>query len=555
MSGSDSSTPAGLPGPDGGLRAAAGAGRHHARRLLVASAVFAVSLLAILVLVTGFILRDLGDDRVNRILNQAKAEAEAVARMANDPRTMGEPDTVTSVDAGKDREIDGEALLEDLLPGIADADGRPLARGAGPPVRGAEAGAEVPRDGAPRLVPANLSRQGQEFLTIVNGELVQRDAFQYIEMRYPGGRQIISFRRSEMRDFDRSILGEQGTRVERLHRLYRPSSRAATVSWDATIGGQPVRLEAGIDQQYLDDGIAELRRRTVPKVLAGAAAFIVLLGVAYAYVFRLLGETKRLEAQASQRAMLAQVGLLAAGLAHEIRNPLSAVQMNLQLLEEDLEDCVGGAPAPVSAAAGAVASARPAGSGDHVALLRATQREIRRLGALVTEFLTYARPATPRPSAVRLDAIVRDCAELFRVTAEGLGVQLDLDLQAGDEPVRLDEAMLKQALMNVVKNAMEAVPQPGGHVLITTRRAPGLVQVAVADDGPGVPGSLDQAFHIFQSTKKGGTGLGLPISRALIERQGGSLTARSGPLGGALFLLTFPDVPVAAERDAQAAAT
>jgi signal transduction histidine kinase len=245
--------------------------------------------------------------------------------------------------------------------------------------------------------------------------------------------------------------------------------------------------------------------------------------------------------------------MLAAGLAHEIRNPLSAVQMNLQLLEEDLEEG-SAASAPASAAPGALASVRPTGAGEHVAVLHATQREIRRLGSLVSDFLTYARPTKPRPAPVRIDAVVRDCVELFRANAAGVGVSLDFDLQAGEDAVLLDEAMVKQSLMNVVKNAIEAVSQPGGRVVVATRRSADVVQVTVSDDGAGVPEDPEAMFAVFHSTKKGGTGLGLPISRALAERQGGSLVARTGASGGAVFVLTFPANPVPA-RAAEAEAT
>ena len=515
----------------------------HARRLLIASAIFAVSLLTTMALVVAFILRDLSQARVNQILTQAKTEAEAVARFVNDPKTMGEGETVDTVEGGGDGEIDAQSLLSDLLPDVKvyDEKGQEMAPFDGAPVLGGSMQQEVPAppSAPPRRVPANLSRQGEEWLTLVNGELVQRDAFQMIEIHYPGGKQILSFRRSDMRDWDRSVLEDSSTHVQRLVRLYRPSSQRITVAWDTTIDGKPVTMRAGIDASVLEEGVAELRRRTIPKIVAGAAAFMVLLGVAYFYVFRLLGEARRLEAETNQQALLAQVGMLAAGLAHEIRNPLSAVQMNLQLLEEDLEEGDAAPPLP-HPASGTLVSERPTGAGEHVAVLHATQREIRRLGSLVSDFLAYARPTKPRPAPVRIDAVVRDCVELFRANAAGVGVTLDLDLQAGEDAVFLDEAMVKQALMNVVKNAIEAVPQPGGRVVVASRRAGDVVQVTVSDDGPGVPEDPEAMFAVFHSTKKGGTGLGLPISRALAERQGGTLTARHAASGGAVFVLTLP---------------
>lgn len=548
MSHPETPSPAGLPAGASGIfkTPRVGCRAQHARRLLIASAIFAVSLLATLFLVAAFIVQDLSEQRVNRILMQAKDEAEAVARFVNDPNTMGEGETVDAVQGGRETEIDAESLLSELSPRLYDETGKPLEPFDSPVIRRGLP-QEVQPAGVDRRLPAFLSRQGQEWLTLVNGEIVQRDAFQFIEIKHPGGKQVLSFRRSDVKEWDRTVAQDPNTRVERQVRLYRPSSERITISWDSTLDGQPVTLEAGIDASLIHEGVAELRRRTIPKVIAGGAAFLVLLGIAYFYVFRLLGEARRLDAEASQQALLAQVGMLAAGLAHEIRNPLSAVQMNLQLLEEDLEEAPTRPPAPATspmgAGSGALVSARPTGASEHVALLHATQREIRRLGSLVSDFLTYARPTTPRLLPLKIDAVVRDCVELFRANAAGSGVSLELDLQAGDEPAGLDEAMVKQALMNVVKNAIEASPQPGGRVVVATRRSADVVQVSVSDEGPGVPADPEQMFRVFHSTKKGGTGLGLPISRALAERQHGSLIARAGARGGAVFVLTLPVKP------------
>jgi signal transduction histidine kinase len=230
--------------------------------------------------------------------------------------------------------------------------------------------------------------------------------------------------------------------------------------------------------------------------------------------------------------------------------------MNLQLIEEDLSDAVHrGEPLAVrGATTGAIAAESSAsirsargridaddGSAEHLSLLRSTQKEIRRLGSLVTDFLAYARPAAPRRTPHSLDGLVRDGVQLFEASARSSGVALSLDTRAGDAPILLDEAMLKQALMNVVVNALEAVAHPGGEVVVSTRRAGSTCEVVVADDGPGLPLDPESVFAVFHSTKKGGTGLGLAIARALVERQGGSLEARTAiPGPGAVFVISLP---------------
>jgi signal transduction histidine kinase len=494
--------------------------------------------------VTAFILDDLSQAQVAGIIAQAKQEAEAVAFAAADPATLGEADTVDELHAGKDSAIDADALLAQVLPGLTgdenlgtEAAGKPLLGPQGAPTEEAR-----PRA---RGIPANLSRQGEEYEWLVNGEMVRRDAIQKVELRYPGGRRIITFLQSDLKDFDPALLGDQP--MLRRHQLYRPSSKPVQIEWDSIHDGQPVHLLADIDRNAIDQGTAELRRRVIPKVVAGGTIFVLLLVLAYVYVVRLLGEARRLDAQASQQALLAQVGMLAAGLAHEIRNPLSAVRMNLQLLEEDLVEDQPGIALEGGPGSSDRVSSMPSDTGDHHALLRATQKEIGRLGALVSDFLSYARPSSPRLTAVRLDALAHDCVELFRASAEGDSIVLDTELQAGDDPVMLDEAMLKQALLNVLKNALEAVPRPGGRVVVSTRRSASRMEIAVADNGPGVPKDSEALFRIFHSTKKGGTGLGLAISRTLVERQGGELVARNGEHGGAVFTLSLPCEGLAAE--------
>ena len=514
------------------------------RRLTIASVVFALSVGAIVWLVTAFVIRDLSESFISSVITQAKGEAEAVANLAADQSALGEGDTVETTKAAPDAAIDADALLAPFLPQLYDEKGQPL-----PPALGAPIG--TPPEGTPitkgppqvRRVAAQLQRTGQEDQLIVNGELLARSAFHYIEIRYPGGRSILKFRNVDVKDYDPAVLDPRKNDVRVARKAYPPSSQRVTISWDATVAGQPAKLSAGIDAGVIDEGVRELRRRTIPKVLLGGAVFVVLLVAAYAFVFRLLRESRRLEAEANQRALLAQVGMMAAGLAHEIRNPLSAVQMNLQLIEEDLSERVDHHAAAVRsarslAAGGGLALAAvggptiPVEAGDtdcaeHLTILRSTHKEIRRLGSLVTDFLTYARPSEPRRTPHSFDAVVRDGVQIFEAAARSSGVHLVLDLRACDAPVLIDEAMLKQALMNVVLNAIDAVPHPGGRVLVSTRRAGAGLVLTVLDDGPGLPADPESVFAVFHSTKKGGTGLGLAIARALVERQGGALVGRT----------------------------
>lgn len=506
----------------------------HVRRLAVAGLVFAGAVVLVGWLVGELILRDLSSSYVTGIITQAKEEAESVAAVAGDPGMLGEGEEQEAVRGGADAAIDADVILDPLLSDLRDERGRPLDSdsigmpGASPLLPEVRVGGEGPR----RRIPGVLATSGQEMRYIANGELIARDAVQYIHVRYPGGERYLHVRTLDRRDVDPEIL-RQPEIVERVPIHYRPTSRRVTISWDADLGGQRVELEAGIDAAVIEEGVSELRAQVVPKIVTGGVVFGVLLLLAFLWVVRLLGEARRLEAEAREQALLAQVGMLAAGLAHEIRNPLSAVHMNLQLLEEDLGQGTDRSQLPD------VGLTQPVVE-EQRGLLRSARREIRRLGRLVSDFLAYARPAAPRPEARVLDEVVGECIELFQPTAEGDGVTLTADLDSGAEPILLDESLVKQALMNVILNALEAVRRPGGRVSVTTRREGSTCEVVVGDDGPGLPEDPEELFRVFHSTKKGGSGLGLPISRAIAERHGGSLVGRRSPREGAEFVLRLP---------------
>jgi signal transduction histidine kinase len=521
----------------------------HVRRLTVAAILFALAVVVAIWLGSELILQDLSDSFVSRVFAQAKEEVEAVARVAGDPESMGEGDRQEPVRGGADAALDADVVLRPLLPEVFDNQGNPLDPLSRVIPRAAEEGPEGQasrREVAPTgRVPGVISRSGQEWRYFLNGELIGRDAVQYIGINFAGGSRRILLRTIDSREFDRAVLDQPGTQAVRVPVSYLPSSRRVMLSWSADLEGEAVQLEASLDAAVLQEGIAELRARVVPKVLLGGALFLLLLAVAFAWVVRLVGEAQRLEAEAMEQALLAQVGVLAAGLAHEIRNPLSAVHMNLQMLEEDLRESAAAPAGPVAGADGPLGDEglTAVGSTEHLSLLQATQREIRRLGQLVSDFLAYARPAEPRLESRLLDSVVTDCVGLLRPMAEGAGVRIETDLQGGESPVPLDEALIKQALMNVVLNAIEAVPRPGGWLRVSTRRAATSCLVTVEDDGPGLPGDPEELFRVFHSTKRGGSGLGLPISRAIVERHGGSLVGRNRPDGGAVFDLSIPSGP------------
>jgi signal transduction histidine kinase len=281
--------------------------------------------------------------------------------------------------------------------------------------------------------------------------------------------------------------------------------------------------EIAFPASVLDERVASLERSLQTKLWIGAGLAVLILLVAFLYVFRLLKRTRLLEAQAQMDDRLAYVGGLAAGLAHEIRNPLNVLSMNLQMLEEEI-------------------TARVAGdAGELKEYLSALQGEIRRLSNLVNNFLSYARPNQPRFASRDLNRLIREIMALVRPEFESRGIALREELSQYLPMADLDEAQMRQAIMNILMNAAQIL-KPGGTVVLRTGvGAKGEVFASIEDDGPGIrPDDRARIFEVFFSTRGGGTGLGLPIAARIMEAHGGSIDVESEPGHGARFVLTLP---------------
>jgi signal transduction histidine kinase len=282
--------------------------------------------------------------------------------------------------------------------------------------------------------------------------------------------------------------------------------------------------EVGIPEELIDLEIAELRRDLQTKLWIGAGAAVLILVIAFLYVLRLLRRTRMLEAQAQMDDRLAYVGGLAAGLAHEIRNPLNVLSMNLQMLEEDVVSRLGD------------------GGADTRHYLGTLQGEIRRLGSLVDNFLSYARPTRPRFENRDFNEVIATTCRLVKPQFEAQQVALRQELAPFLPAAEIDESQIRQALMNILMNAVQILP-PGGTVLVQSGVVPdGGVQVSVTDDGPGIAAADRQRiFEVFYSNRPGGTGLGLAIAARIMQAHGGRILVEDGPGGrGARFVLRVP---------------
>ena len=238
-------------------------------------------------------------------------------------------------------------------------------------------------------------------------------------------------------------------------------------------------------------------------------------------------DERALAAQLRQSEKLAAVGTLAAGLAHEIRNPLNGAQLHLTFLERSLKTHDAGPE--TFEAAGVI------------------REEIKRLSALVTEFLDFARPKPLERKATSLCALVDRTLPLLAPQAEAARVVIECQHPTTEPIVDLDAAKVQQVILNLGLNAIEALePVGGGTVVFRIRRHPRHVSIEVEDDGPGLSDPDAPIFDPFFSTKPSGTGLGLAIAHRIVTDHEGTIDVRSAH-GKTIFRIMMPvsDAPPA----------
>ncbi|MFQ5671194.1 MAG: sensor histidine kinase [Acidobacteriota bacterium] len=221
-----------------------------------------------------------------------------------------------------------------------------------------------------------------------------------------------------------------------------------------------------------------------------------------------------------QADRLATLGTLAAGLAHEVRNPLAAMSGAVEILGKEF----------------------PAEHPQHE-FMEILEQEIGRLNQVVGKYLDYARPQALEPRPLDVQESVRSAVALLQRSADRSAVRFQCHLPAGLPPALADPVQLHQALVNLLLNGIQAMPS-GGLLEVNLGMAPNGIQVEVRDHGDGLPGGArERLFEPFFSTKPGGTGLGLAVASQIASSHGGSLTAEDVREGGALFRLVLPAAP------------
>jgi signal transduction histidine kinase len=219
---------------------------------------------------------------------------------------------------------------------------------------------------------------------------------------------------------------------------------------------------------------------------------------------------------------LAAIGTMAAGMAHEIKNPLASMKVLIQLLPQQIKD---------AAFQGKLHQILP--------------REIERIDRIVEGLLSFARTTVSRKVPVDINKVIRECVMEYADQAQN--AQVEISVQLGECPLLPgDTIQLQQVFANLIRNGIEAMPQ-GGAMKVQTSTKPGengtspLISISITDTGLGIPaGNLTKLFDPFFTTKHGGTGLGLAITHSIIQNHGGSIDVHSQPGEGTQFVIRIP---------------
>ena len=243
-------------------------------------------------------------------------------------------------------------------------------------------------------------------------------------------------------------------------------------------------------------------------------------------VWRDISDRTQLEAQLSHNERLASLGILAAGVAHEINNPLASMLAGIESLERSLKR----------------AKLDPAQSAEAAEVLAVLERETIRCRETTDKLMLLAQPHSVAPAWVDLNCAVRDTLALLRHQLNKQRVRAETALEETLPPLWGKETAVRSVCMNLLMNALQAMPE-GGTLLVRTDRAGAGLALHVLDDGPGVPLELeDRIWDPFFTTKPigQGTGLGLSITQRIVHRHGGSIRLERRAAGGAHFVVELP---------------
>ncbi|MFB3887081.1 MAG: nitrogen regulation protein NR(II) [Thermodesulfobacteriota bacterium] len=268
-------------------------------------------------------------------------------------------------------------------------------------------------------------------------------------------------------------------------------------------------IRIGYSSKEIDPLLSQVKKNVILSII-----FFLILGISAITLIwinqnRHLKNVKEMEDRIQLAERLSSLGHLAAGVAHEIRNPLNAIGMGLQRLKREF------LPQEESQ------------KEEYLSFMELISKEIRRVNEIIEQFLSLSRPfeLTLKPSS--LQDLLKNLTTLLQEEASSRGIQIQTGMSPNLPLIRMDTEKLTQAFLNIMKNGMEAM-EPGGILRVETQSFKDQVEISFSDSGSGIPSEqMEKIFNYYYTTKEKGVGLGLPIAHRIIEAHGGQLKVES----------------------------
>jgi signal transduction histidine kinase len=371
------------------------------------------------------------------------------------------------------------------------------------------------RIGSKETIPESQNQKENEIRVFIDNLVAQQEELIYIFVQNLQGdilwTAVHRGMELEQNQFSRILFTSRNSRPPKIvvNSLTNIKQSYLDIIEPIVLNDQPqLIVHVGIDPHLMEIRFAGFRTSVLNRILLGSSLVVSILTLALFYVLWLLKRAQMVEAEAHMADQLAYLGTLASGLAHEIRNPLNAINLNLQMIEEEITS-----EEPNSAETGL--------------LLEGTKQEIRRLDRLATNFLFFAKPFEIEKKPLELNQLLKEIAELVARECEASQIFLESRLAASSVTLKGDHDLLKQAILNLIVNAQDVLrlKKKGERVItmssgVENRKA----FLKIADNGKGIgPEEAKNLFKLFYSTKRGGTGLGLPIAQRIVESHGGRI--------------------------------
>lgn len=256
--------------------------------------------------------------------------------------------------------------------------------------------------------------------------------------------------------------------------------------------------------------------------IGAVIAIVIFIPAILFYVRSAVEKTRKLEKRAMNSERLAFVGTLAGGLAHEIKNPLSTLSINLQLLKEDIDEMSG------------------ENSKRSRTKIQALQKEILRLEEILNDFLRFAKGQKLELQYLDINEVIDELIDFVSPEIKQKNIVVLKSYDSDIPRCRIDGNLIKQALLNLIINAEQAM-ENGGELMIRTRSNKELVHIDITDTGTGIRKDVvDKIFQVYFSTKTAGTGLGLPTTKRIIEEHKGTISVQSEEGKGTNFSIALP---------------